>query len=102
MNAVVVHVSDDADDFAPRIRGTVADSFPDRRLRALPYLTCHVLGYHRDRSTLEYLGPCEIATRDESCAHCQKEIRRDEFVAAHGRNLSLYVPVILRENGIAA
>ena len=94
MDAIVAHVAEDADHFAPQPFRVRADPFADRRRRRTPQLARHVLGHDGDGAAVVLIFPGEIPARDERSPHRPHEAGNDEFEHSQRRNLRLGVGTI--------
>ena len=65
INAVVVRIGNDSDDFAPVVVVADANSLSQRVARVMPILARKIFGDDRDRNSLVDIVPGEIAAGDE-------------------------------------
>src|SRR6202040_1517643 len=79
VNAHVVRVADDADDFPPVVIVADANSLAQRVAGIMPVLTRKIFGDDRNGNSLVDVVPGEIAAGDERSAQRREEARRDEL-----------------------
>lgn len=88
LDAVIVKVAGDADDFVPLSIPSDIDAFSQSRCGATPQLASHVLRYDRHWVAFVHVGPGEIVPHDDRRSLCFEETGRDDFVPANRRDLS--------------
>jgi len=69
---VVVHISDDADNFAPIIKRRESNAFAQRFGRSTPVFAALVFGNDRHRNLVVDIVPSEITTGDDRYAQSLK------------------------------